>query len=131
MDNIVVKFELKIAMGYFLLKMYNCCFFFRIYIINKTPLAHQLDTVSRMICVFSLESNKRAMSSAFNKISKLMSLTFILVPISLTSFERSLMSRAKRVGPCQTPTVEENLSVHQSLTLTHKTVFPYLNFLEL
>lgn len=105
-------------------------FFYRIYI--KTPLAHQLDTVSRMFCVFSLESNKRAMSSAFNKISKLMSeLTIILVPISLTSFERSLMSRAKRVGPCQTPTVEENLSVHQSLTLTHKTVFPYLNFLEL
>lgn len=129
MDNIVVKFELRIAMGYFLLKMYNCCWFFRIYI--KTPLAHQLDTVSRMFCVFSLESNKRAMSSAFNKISKLMSLTIILVPISLTSFERSLMSRAKRVGPCQTPTVEENLSVHQSLTLTHETVFPYLNFLEL
>lgn len=131
MDNIVVKFELKIAMGYFLLKMYNNYWvFFRIYI--KTPLAHQLDTVSKMFCVFSLESNKRAMSSAFNKISKLMSeLTIILVPISLTSFERSLMSRAKRVGPCQTPTVEENLSVHQSLTLTHKTVFPYLNFLEL
>lgn len=129
MDNIVVKFEMKIAMGYFLLKMYNCCWFFRIYI--KTPLAHQLDTVSRMFCVFSLESNKRAMSSAFNKILKLMSLTIILIPISLTSFERSLMSRAKRVGPCQTPTVEENLSIHQSLTLTHKTVFPYLNFLEL
>lgn len=33
-------------------------FFNRIYI--KTPLAHQLDTVSRMFCVFSLESNKRA-----------------------------------------------------------------------
>lgn len=35
MDNIVVKFELKIAMGYFLLKMYNCWVFFFVFILRR------------------------------------------------------------------------------------------------
>lgn len=44
MDNIVVKFELKIAMGYFLLKMYNNYWVFFVFILRRH--LHKLDTAS-------------------------------------------------------------------------------------